>query len=152
MRDDLAVQCLYPQLAPCVSWPGYEDMMAQHRQDVTVQRFLHAKEVFRDQQCTELEAMLYISTATLVHPPSSSWADIYGWLFTRWAQAKGQSEEGLRQAGVLHERDLDQQERQMLAGLRCWIFKQQIARVKGWLKGEKRQPDIEDKPAQPQLF
>ena len=59
--------------------------MNENRTTARLQRMVHHKEIFENQECSEFEAMLYISTVTLEHPPNHDWDVIYGWLFKRWS-------------------------------------------------------------------
>ena len=78
--------------------------------------------------CTEYEAMLYISSATLVAPPSHDWHEIHMWLFKRWIHEKAKSIDiDMREPNINQQEDL--------ARLWQWIFKRQRTRLKEKAKG-----------------
>ena len=79
-------QMMYLLTAPGVTMSGYEDTFTPHHADAKLQRLIHHKEIFEKGQCTEFEAMLYISTASLMHPLDWDWGDIYCYLFQRWSR------------------------------------------------------------------
>lgn len=114
---------MYLLTAPVLVWPGWEDGYRQHRDRVTIQRLLHHREIFAEGQCTEFEAMLYVSSVSLAHPLPRSWANIYFWLFRRW------SPEAADQVEVPGG-DLDPHEREELAKVRRWIFKRQMLHLR----------------------
>ncbi|MDO8750728.1 MAG: hypothetical protein Q7K03_06250, partial [Dehalococcoidia bacterium] len=68
--------------APIVGMPGWVDTLKDQWDKVLIQRLAHHQD-FVEGMCTEYEAMLYISTATLTAPPSHNWFNIYMWLFNR---------------------------------------------------------------------
>lgn len=134
-------EILYTFMAPGLTMPGYEDMYAPHKDRAMAQRMAHHSEIFETRQCTEYEAMLYISTATLAHPVSREWVHIYGLLFDHCYQviSSGATHEQKLALGIEDSPPLDSQERQMLAGLRAWIFKKQMEHLKS--KRSQRDPD-----------
>ena len=87
------------------------------------------KEIFENEECTEFEAMLYISTVTLEHPVSHDWYGIYMYLFRRWSPEKALAAE-IEGPNVLTK--YPQQED--LSRLRKWIYKTQMNRLKGELQ------------------
>lgn len=125
--QDFVEQMMYMLAAPTVTWPGYEEDFRDRKTEITLERMAHAKEIHEMRQCTEFEAMLYVSTATLAAPPSAAWTHIYFWLFRRWSKDKA------KEIG-LEERELDWNEKVMLAKLRRWIFDLQMKHLRQKLK------------------
>ena len=82
--QEVVDQIMYLLTGPYVGFPGWEDMLRDHRDAITLERMKHHREIFRDQLCTEYEAMLYLSTASLAHPIAHDSAQIALWLFSRW--------------------------------------------------------------------
>jgi hypothetical protein len=120
-------QAMYFLTAPYITWPDYEDIYQSNdnRTKALMFRLAHHKEVFDTHQCTEFEAMLYISTATLAAPPSHDWFQIYMWLFNRW------NPELAQQNDLKPDRpELNVNQQEDLARLRQWIFRQQMAHLK----------------------
>ena len=68
---------------PYLAYTGYEDLLPR-RDEITTQWLAHAKEIFEQEMCTEFEAMLYLSTASLSASRTHDWFAIYMWLFNRW--------------------------------------------------------------------
>ncbi len=114
-------QMMYLLTAPGITMPGYEDLSRLHKDDVTLQRLARHKEIFENQQCTELEAMLYISTASFVHPLDHDWIEIYMYLFKRWSPEKAKA------ADIEGPDELNRWPQQEdLAKLRRWIYRRQM--------------------------
>ncbi len=88
-------------------------------------RMAKHKEIFENEECTEFEAMLYISTVTLSHSVGHDWAEIYMYLFRRWSPEKA-AEAEIEGPDTLTK--YPQQED--LSRLRKWIFKTQMNRLK----------------------
>ncbi len=119
-------QVMYWLTAPYVTWPGYEDIyQANGNKDRALVRARACHEKFhREKACTEFEAMLYISTATLVAPPSHAWYTIYMWLFNRCMP------EAATANGLDDVKELEGSYRDDLMGLRQWIYKTQLLHIK----------------------
>ena len=144
-------QFMYLLTAPYMFYPPWDDIWSNQdrKNDAVMHRLAHGREIFETRMCTEYEAMLYISTATLAHPPGHDWFIIYAWLFRRWRPDQAaeifDSHEG-------EELNVNQQED--LARLRRWIFNQQMAHLKAKRKAAARTrpaPKPAPKP-QPSFF
>ena len=114
---------LYFLKAPVIIWPGYEDDFKDKWDQVLLYRLANARETFAQKECTEFEAMLYVSSASLVHPLSHEWAEIYFWLFRRWRPDAAD-------ANDIGGYELGFPEREELMRLRRWIFKGQMLHLK----------------------
>ena len=114
-------QVMYGLAAPIVVYPGWEDSFREQRTEVSLQRMAHQNEVHREKACTEYEAMLYLSSASLCFPLSASWTEVYLWLFNRCLPKAAEADPDLR---ITRELDRDQQEE--LLKLRRWIYKKQL--------------------------
>ena len=114
-----------------VTWPGQESIYDANDNKNTALLFRMVKhnEIFENEECTEFEAMLYISTVTLEHPVSHDWYEIYMYLFRRWSPGKALAAE-IEGPDVLTK--YPQQED--LSRLRKWIYKTQMNRLKGELQ------------------
>jgi hypothetical protein len=113
--------------APYMFYPPWNDVWGANDNKVTAkfQRLMHSQEIFETQMCTEYEAMVYVSTATLAHPPSHDWFTIYMWLFNRW------NPELAKENDLLPDRpELNINQREDLARLRRWIYGQQMEHMK----------------------
>ena len=132
--DQFVDQVMYLLTAPYMFYPPWGDIWTHQdrKNDALMHRLAHGKEIFEAQQCTEYEAMIYISTATLAHPPSHDWYCIYAWLFRRWRPEQG-AEVFANHDG--EELNVNQQED--LARFRRWIFNQQMEH----LKAKRTHPD-----------
>lgn len=118
--------------APMVVWPGYEEDFKDKWDKVLIQRLAHHQD-FVEGMCTEYEAMLYISTATLVAPPSHNWFNIYMWLFSRYMP------EAAKANDLAGPAELEGSDAEDLRRLRQWIFKSQALHLK-----RKEQPDAQN--------
>lgn len=142
-------QMMYLLTAPQLSWPGWEDLLQRHKDQITMQRLMHHREVFEQQMCTEFEAMLYVSTVTMAHPITHQWAEIYMWLFRRWNPQQARDID-------IEERDLDQSQVEDLNRLRRWIYNQQMNRIKERRQGAGQKEVAEEhrrmEAQQPRMF
>jgi hypothetical protein len=148
-------QVMYWLTAPYVNWPGEEGIWEArgNKTDALVHRLAHHKEIFETQRCTEFEAIIYLSTASLAHPMGHDWFCIYAWLFRRWRPEQGaeifDGPEG-EKLNVNQEEDL--------ARLRSWIFKTQLNHMKAKrAKTEREVQEVEEESQQllveqPRLF
>ena len=71
---------MYLLTAPTVGMPKWVDMLRRHEEEITIQRLTRHEEIFEAQECTEFEAMLYISTASLQFPLDHDWTEVYMYL------------------------------------------------------------------------
>ena len=125
---------MYLLKAPVIVYPGWEDSFRDQWDKVLMERMVHHKEIFTQQMCTEYEAMLYVSSATLVAPPSHDWYVIYMWLFRRWNK---EAAEQIGMDDVREKLNINQQED--LGRLRRWIFNGQRNHLKEKAKGVSRE-------------
>jgi hypothetical protein len=144
-----AEQFIYLTSGPRLSWPGWEDTLERHNHEITLRRLAHAREIFEEEMCTEFEAMLYVSTASLAHPLSHDWVAIYGWLFSRWNPEASQEIWG-------QARELDPNQLEELNRLRRWIFHRQMNHLKA-SRREASQKEVEEEEQrleaqQPRMF
>ncbi len=70
---------------------------------------------------SELEAMLYLSNASLVAPMSSHWQDIYMWIFTKVMRARGNEV-----PADLARESIDSYEQGLYRDLRRWIWERRV--------------------------
>ena len=142
---------MYCLTVPYMYYPPWEDIWTvnDNKTTATIQRFAHAGEISETEICTEFQAMLYISTATLESPPSYHWTQVYMYLFRRHFGGEKADEMEL---GAPAELDLTEQD--LLAGLRRWIFSKQVARMKAKQKGETEvlRAAAEEAAGRPRLF
>ena len=125
--------------APIVGWPGWVETLGDQWDKVLIQRLAHHQD-FVEGMCTEYEAMLYISTATLVAPPSHNWFNIYMWLFNRYMP------EAAKANDLVGPARLEGSDAEDLKRLRQWIFKSQALHLK-----RKEQPEAEESKETKQL-
>ena len=134
---------MYILTAPFIGFPGWEDGWDANNNKTTalVHRLGNQQEIFRDSVCSEFEAMVYLSTATMIGPISHDWGQVYMWLFQRWKPDLS------KELDVLPDRpELNQNQRDDLTQLRRWIFEQQVRR----LKQKGRATDSQPAPAEPE--
>ncbi len=122
-------QMMYLLRAPLVGTPGWGGILKERWSDAIIPRLARHKEVFETRQCTEYEAMLYLSTASLDAPLPHGWAELYFWLFSRW-NPKAASENDIPSP------ELDRSQTEDLARLRRWIFTRQMERIRQRLKSD----------------
>ena len=133
--EEFVNQFMYLLTAPYMFYPSWDSVWDANDNKTTakLQRLMHANEIFDTQQCTEFEAMLYISTATLAHPPGHDWFQIYMWLFNRW------NPELAKENDLKPDRpELNINQQEDLARLRRWIFRQQMEHMRAKRKGAEK--------------
>lgn len=99
---------------------------------------------------SELEAMLYLSNASLVAPMSSHWQDIYMWVFTKVMRDRGNEV-----PADLARESIDSYEMSLYRDLRRWIWRQRVkARKERAAKraAEDKAPAAEPEAAQARFF
>ena len=149
--DQFVDQFMYALTAPYMFYPPWDDIWTfqDRKNDALKYRLVHGKEIFETQQCTEYEAMIYISTATLSHPPSHDWFNIYMWLFRRWATPEQTAE-----VGIDIPEELDRGQQEDLTRLRRWIFTRQMEHMKAKRKaaGKEEPVPAPEVVEQPKMF
>ena len=90
-NEKFNTQMMYLLTAPTVGMPKWVDTLRMHKEEITIQRLARHKEIFEAQECTEFEAMLYISTASLQFPLDHDWTEVYMYLLCRWSPGKARA-------------------------------------------------------------
>jgi hypothetical protein len=123
--EDFVQEMMYRIAAPFLCWPGYEH-------DVTQEMIEHARlaRLARfgpiDHECTDYEAAMYLSQASLVAPLDRTWAKIYIHVFTGALPEKAKllwGEDGAPEP-------LEEWEVSQLHRFKQWIYKKQIEHMK----------------------
>jgi len=153
--DKFVMEMMYLLEAPMLGMPMWLDTLKEHKGEITLERLGHQREIFETRQCTEFEAMLYISTASLEMALNHDWAEIYMYLFKKWSPEKAKA------AGIEPPDELSRYPQQEdLNKLRHWIFRNQITRLRSKmgnpdrqaLRKEKQELDTEGTEIQQKLF
>ena len=114
-------QMMYLLTAPIMGMPKWVDTLRMHKEEITIQRLAQHKEIFEAQECTEFEAMLYISKASLEFPLGHDWTEVYTYLLRRWSPEKAKAVD-IEGPDKLNQ--YPQQEH--LTRLRKWIYQTQM--------------------------
>ena len=144
-QRDVVQDIMYGLVAPLISYPGWEDLLRDHKDRIILQRLAHGLEIAETKQATEFEAKLYLSTASLAVPMTHRWAEIFFHLFHKQFPDQPAVKE-------IRNPELDQQQQQELAYLRNWIYRTQINHMKAKARGEtpeikKEQKQLEEEQA-----
>ena len=133
---------MYLLTAPWITWPQQESIYDhnENRSLGKLARLAHSKEIFENQECTEFEAMLYISTSTLEHPPGHDLYVVYGWLFKRYKPEQGAE---IFPEGYDIPPDLNTQQEELLSKVRRWIYRTQMNHLKKQLDADQPAVDVE---------
>jgi hypothetical protein len=102
--------------SPVVAYTGWEDMVTDEmKNNILTERLANAK----SETATDLEAMVYLHTASLAAPIGREMFNVYSYLFSKYhpKEAKG--------IGIYSDK-IDEKEQKELAKLKDWIYKQQI--------------------------
>lgn len=143
-------QMMYLLTAPHVGYKDdWMDLFKTRAQDITLERFKHHREIFEKEQCTELEAMLYLSTASMEAPMHHDWVDIYMWLFHRWSPEAAD-------ANDIPLKELDPNQMEQLSRMRHWIYRTQMNHIKAKSRGDRLEEVAREKERlereQPRMF
>ena len=122
---DFVDSFMYALTAPLIVYPGWEDSFKDLVGDAKMRRLLHLKEVMDTEACTLYEAMLYLSSVTLVMPIDDDWLAIYMWVFNQ--EMPKQAKEAELDQDI---RPLNVNQKEDLARLRAWIFKRQMEHLR----------------------
>ncbi|MDZ4231863.1 MAG: hypothetical protein U1C72_01270, partial [Candidatus Pacearchaeota archaeon] len=136
-EQDFVNQFMYWLTAPVILFPGWEDSYKDQVPEAKMRRLAHYEEIWRDKVCTEYEAMLYISSASLVRVPSHHWTQIQLWLFNRCMP------EAAKVNGLDDVKDLRGSDKEDLLSLRRWIYAQQVKHLKAKLRAATQKPGQE---------
>ena len=120
---------MYLLTAPTVGMPKWGDILSMHKQEITIQRLARQEEIFEAQECTEFEAMLYISTASPESPLNHDWTEVYMYLLRRWSPEKA------RAADIEGPDKLNKyRQQENLTRLRKWIYRTQMNHLQSQLR------------------
>ena len=120
---------MYCLLAPLIGYPGWEDVVSQHKDRVILMRLGHGLEIAETQQATEFETMLYLSSASLAAPMSHDWAEVYFHLFHRCFTNQPAAED-------IPNRELRGDQVEDLTRMRRWLYRTQVDQLKAKEKGQ----------------
>jgi hypothetical protein len=130
---------MYVFKAPVITWPGYEDAVADLKGNVNLYRLASAKDI-QEKMASDYEAMLYIHTATFVNPIGEPFLSIYFDLFRKYHGDEIADSIGLER------KELSEYDMSHLKRLKSWIYRTQMENLKPLLKEsrEKRTPGKEE--------
>lgn len=118
---------MYLLTAPMLTWPGQESIYDWNDNKTTarMERLAHSTEILENEECTEFEAMIYISTSTLENAPGHDLYVVYGWLFKRWKPDQD----------VFPEHEIPEElnqypQQEILTRVRKWIYLRQMNHLK----------------------
>ena len=93
------------------------------------------------EMATDLEAMAYLSNASLVAPMQSKWAEVYMYVFTQVMTRKGtEVPEDIRRD------EISDHQKELLRDLKAWIYRQR-SKVREERGKERRREEKEEKAA-----
>ena len=115
---------------PIIVWPGYEDMKPPEniRSSISVERLLAV--AANEDLASEAETMWYISTATLAHPPSHDWTEIYMYLCRKFMLKTTKKEEDLPDFLRKPIELAEYTQKPDLKRLREWLFERSMKALK----------------------
>lgn len=102
--------------APVVAYKGWEDAVTDEmKNNILTERLANAS----SETATDLEAMVYLHTASLATPLGREMVDVYSYLFSKYYP------EQAKQIGNYAEK-LDETEQRELTKLKKWIYDRQV--------------------------
>lgn len=134
MREKKAIKkmvCAFTD--PIVTHPGYKEVPEYLKREVQLERLKQNLKVGMEEEieeATDVEAMIYCYTASLVQPLNNLGFRVYTHLFNRYAEERGLDiPEDLRQY-----RELNEYERRELSRFKRWIQdqKNKYERERDW--------------------
>ena len=123
--DQFVDQFMYLLTAPYMFYPPWGDIWTyqDRKNDALMHRLARGQEIWDTKECTEYEAMIYLSSASLAAPMSRDWGQVYFYLFTR-----AMPEQAMAIGNEVTE--LDRSQQVDLTRLRQWIFTRQMEHMK----------------------
>lgn len=121
----------YTLKAPIIVHPMWMDLTEEMKQSARMSRLGRHPESI---ECSDYEAMLYLSSSSLVSPLSESWFRLYVHLFVSAHPDHKDFQEGVSPPS--------EYELGLLKGLKQWIFKQQMQSIKEKRKLESVYPAL----------
>lgn len=108
--------------APIITWPGFEDVVPEWmKKQAIVERMIQHMQGNYDEG-TDIEALIYLHTASLARPFNEEWGRIYMHLFKKYAWDKVKDNPAF---SFLEGIELDEREKSLLADLKRWIKRTQ---------------------------
>ena len=130
-RAEKALQ--YALLAPTILHPGWMDAPEHLIRKAKIHRLLYAPVIVEEERADDLDALLYLQSASLSVPFDSHWTRIYLHLFKKYYGHIAPPE-------ILEDApdELDNYEKTLLDDLKHWIFKQQMKAIEEKLKKNRK--------------
>lgn len=119
------MSCLF---SPIITWPSYEDAVPEiFKEDVRIERMLNNMKALKNneenEEATDLEALIYLHTASLANPLDSEWCEIYFWLFKQYLLKK--NKEIPEDLDFIKNAELNEYQKNLLIKLKRWIYEVQ---------------------------
>jgi hypothetical protein len=118
------MSCLF---SPIITWPSYriDDIPKDLLDDVRLERMVNMMKNMKNgeevKEATDVEALIYLYTASLSMPLDDEWTEIYLWLTKKHLEKnKKELPDFLKEIG-----ELDEYERELLSELKRWIYNAQ---------------------------
>jgi hypothetical protein len=118
------MSCLF---SPIITWPSYriDDIPKDLLDDVRLERMANMMKNMKNseevKEATDVEALIYLYTASLSMPLDDEWTEIYLWLTKKHLEKnKKELPDFLKEIG-----ELDEYERELLNELKRWIYNAQ---------------------------
>lgn len=102
--------------APVVAYTGWEDAVTDEmKNNIITERLANAY----SETATDLEAMVYLHTASLATPLDRDMTDVYEYLFTKYYPKPA------KDIGVYRDK-IEETEQRELGKLKKWIYERQV--------------------------
>jgi hypothetical protein len=115
---------------PLIVWPGgWEDTIPEWlKQSVSLERLIECMKGYKggEPTGTDVEAMIYMYTASLCHPFPHDWTQIYLYLGRKVYEKWRTPESGATFPEDIRVESLTREQERDLAGLKAWIYRKRV--------------------------
>lgn len=116
------MSCLF---SPIITWPSYEDMVPKEfLEEVRIERMLNNMKALKNneenEEATDIEALIYLHTASLANPLAHEWCEIYFYLFKEYLKRK--NKEIPEDLDFVKNAEINDFQKKLLRDLKRWIW------------------------------
>lgn len=123
-KEDWIEDVMWALTGPIIVWPGYEHAVPEWiMKEIPLARMTKLMKNEEPGQATDLEAVAYLMTASLIAPMPREWEGIY-----LWAGAKALRESGKKPPEDIAPKTLSEDEKRDYRIFKEWLFRKTMER------------------------
>jgi len=119
---------MYMFKAPYITWPDYEGYITPDmKQRAELERFKNITEIMETKEATDYEVVIYLHTASFIHPLPRTFVKMYFRCFAKYYDIKQILDDD---SSLKYYTELDENEIWDYHRFKKWIFKRQYESIK----------------------